>query len=117
MNKSLRIAIAIVAAIIGWALGSYLVRAITLERQVSDLSNTSINTEDYRKNFMEGCVEVDFSGSGFNQTQYCACMYDEMVTDRGIEWFIKAVLNNEEPQYKIEIENYATLCLSNQGLI
>jgi len=116
MNKSLRIVIAIIAAIIGWALGSYLVKAITVERQVNNLTTNpqALSTAEFKDGFMQGCMEVNLSGLGINQTQYCGCMYDMVMENKGMNWAVQAGLDINNPKYQGDLENYASICLSEQ---
>jgi hypothetical protein len=118
MNKSLRILIAVTAAIIGWAVASYLVTAIRVERQVNNLSNNPsvMSTAEFKDGFMQGCMEVDLSGLGINQSQYCSCMYDEVMAGKGMNWAVQAGLDINNPKYQADLERYASICLSKQYL-
>ena len=119
MNKTLKTILIVIAILLSARLGAYLVRAVTVERQVNEITtgSTTLYAEDFKQGFMEGCLEVDFSGSGFDQKQFCGCMYDEIVADKGIQWAVKAGLNSNDPEYQSFFENYATVCLGRQNIL
>lgn len=119
-SKILKVLVLVASALIGMALANYLYRAISVERQVSSLSNPItapiITEKEARDSVMQGCMAVDLSGSSFNQKQYCECMVDSLLEEKGVNETIRLGLNVDDPAVMAELETYATTCLARQNI-
>lgn len=119
-NKILRIIVTVVAVILSFSAGSYLVRAITVERQVSSLNDKAtaplITEQEARDSVMQGCMAVDLSGYSFDQKTYCQCMIDNLIEDKGVNETIRLGLNVNDPAVEAELGNYASTCLARQDI-
>lgn len=120
MSKTTRIVLIVIGTLIGIAVGNYMYRAISLERQVSSLSNPTtaplMSEKEALDEFMAGCMGVDLSGNSFDQKQYCECMVDSLLEDKGVNETIRLGLNVDDPAVMAELETYATTCLARQNI-
>lgn len=119
-SKIFKIIAIVVAAIIGIGIGEYMYRAISVERQVSSLSNPAtaplITEQEARDSVMQGCMAVDLSGYSFDQKAYCQCMVDNLIQDKGVNETIRLGLNVNDPAVERELETYASTCLARQDI-
>ena len=119
-SKILKVLVLVTSALIGMALANYLYRAISVERQVSSLSNPAtaplITEQEARDSVMQGCMAVDLSGYSFDQKAYCQCMIDSLIQDKGVNETIRLGLNVNDPVVEKELETYATTCLARQDI-
>jgi hypothetical protein len=110
-------AIIIVIAIgVSMVAGRYIIGAIQTQNEVNQISNASksktseplIPVAEARTQFMTGCD----TGSYFNQTEYCECVWEQLVTSYGVNAIMNDGLTLTESEINAKYERQINYCLT-----
>lgn len=88
-----------------------------VEQRANDPKSESIISEaDAKATFMESCDTDEFSGSNFDQRNYCSCIYDKLVEHHGVNWLIQVGLNDTPEEMQTKMQPEVNFCLQAQGI-
>ena len=88
-----------------------------VEKGASDpTSQPVVDPRVARHSYMSSCDDGSLDSFSFDQTEYCACTFDSIVAEKGLNWLGDLGLNGSEKDKQDTFATYGTKCLKTQGV-
>jgi len=115
--KNVLTTLGIILAIgVSGVVGRYIIGAVQTQNEVNQISNASksrtseplIPVAEARAEFMTGCD----TGSYDSQTEYCGCVWEQLVTSYGVNAIMNDGLTLTESEINAKYERQINYCLT-----
>jgi hypothetical protein len=124
MKNFLKLAVAGLIAL-GISRGvAYMVGAVQTQQQVTEISQRAdnpksesvINKADAKTEWMKACDTGEFDGANFDQNAYCACTFEKVVQNHGLNKIAQLALNGSDQELETLMQDEINYCLGQQGV-